>query len=152
VHETHDKKFYQENSVINYPQDEKFTRIVEYKHITGQKHAKTTIVKEYTTDHGEPYYPVPNARNQAIYEKYRKEAAKLTDIYFVGRLANYKYFNMDEAFKNALDLFEQLQAVDAKKVSVDIVPTKQLRSSATSAPTPGIISSMKRVKVTNAKE
>lgn len=109
VHETLDQAYFQENSVINYPNEEEFTRIVEYKHITGQKNPKTTIVKEYTTDEGEPYYPVPNPRNQAIYEKYREEADKLQNIYFVGRLANYKYFNMDQAFKNALDLFKSLE-------------------------------------------
>lgn len=117
VHETYNREYYQENSVINYPNEERFTRIVEYKHITGQKHPKTTIVKEYTTDEGEPYYPVPNPDNQAIYDAYKKEADKLEDIYFVGRLANYKYFNMDEAFKNALDLFAKLQKQDAKKKS-----------------------------------
>lgn len=110
VHETHDMEYFQENSVINYPGPEvPFTRIVEYKHITGQQSPKTTIVKEYTVDDGEPYYPVPNPRNQAIYDKYKQEADSLKDIYFVGRLANYKYFNMDEAFKNALDLFEKLE-------------------------------------------
>jgi UDP-galactopyranose mutase len=109
VHETLDQEYFQENSVINYPNEEEFTRIVEYKHITGQKVPKTTIVREYTTDEGEPYYPVPNPRNQAIYEKYRQETLKLKDIYFVGRLANYKYFNMDQAFKNALDLFKKLE-------------------------------------------
>lgn len=113
VHETLDQEWFQENSVINYPNDEGFTRIVEYKHITGQKHPKTTIVKEFTTDDGEPYYPVPNPRNQAIYDKYKAEADKLKNIYFVGRLANYKYFNMDQAFKNALDLFESLEGKTA---------------------------------------
>jgi UDP-galactopyranose mutase len=105
VHETLEQEFFQENSVINYPNEEPFTRIVEYKHITGQKNNKTTIVKEYPTDEGEPFYPVPNPRNAKIYKAYKKEADKLKNIFFVGRLANYKYFNMDEAFKNALDLF-----------------------------------------------
>lgn len=109
VYETYDQEYFQENSVINYPNDHEYTRIVEYKHMTGQKSPKTTISKEYTTDEGEPYYPVPNPANQEIYEQYRKEADKLTDVYFVGRLANYKYFNMDQAFKNALDLFKQLE-------------------------------------------
>jgi UDP-galactopyranose mutase len=111
VEETHDKEFYQEGPVINYPGlEEKFTRIVEYKHITKQEHPKTTISKEYSTDEGEPYYPVPNPRNRAIYESYRKEAEALEKdgVYFVGRLANYKYFNMDQAFKNALDLYAKL--------------------------------------------
>lgn len=110
VHETLDQEYFQENSVINYPNEHEYTRIVEYKHITGQKHPKTTIVKEYATDQGEPYYPVPNPANQEIYEEYRREADKLTDVHFVGRLANYKYFNMDQAFKNALELYERLES------------------------------------------
>ena len=109
VHETLPTKTFQENSVINYPNEEAFTRIVEYKHITGQKHDKTTIVKEYTTDDGDPYYPVPNAINQQKYEFYKRKADGLSNIFFVGRLANYKYFNMDQAFKNALDLFNELE-------------------------------------------
>lgn len=110
--ETCDQEFYQSNSVINYPSEEyPFTRIIEYKHFTGQKHPKTTISREYSSWEGEPYYPVPSERNRALYEKYQKEAEKLESdgIYFVGRLANYKYFNMDQAFKNALDLFEFLR-------------------------------------------
>lgn len=120
VMETHDVEYFQENSVVNYPslEDGAFTRIVEYKHMTRQKHPKTTISKEYTVDitdpaTQEPYYPVLNPRNREIYAKYKEAADKLTDIYFVGRLANYKYFNMDEAFKNALDLFEQLEGKPA---------------------------------------
>jgi len=119
VFETIDKEFYQQNSVINYPQikDGMFTRIIEFKYFTrpiniGQNKNKTTICKEFTVDVTNedqvPYYPVPNQRNQNIYDKYKKEADKLKDIYFVGRLANYKYFNMDQAFKNALDLFEEI--------------------------------------------
>jgi UDP-galactopyranose mutase len=109
-YETVDQEYFQENSVINYPGMEVgFTRIVEYKHFGNQKSQKTTIAKEYTVDHGEPYYPVPNPRNQEIYQQYKNEAEKLTDVHFVGRLANYKYFNMDQAFKNALDLFAELE-------------------------------------------
>ncbi len=112
--ETLDKEFFQENSVINYPdpKDGSFTRIVEYKHFTGQNNPKTTISREYSTDEGEPYYPVPNPDNDAIFQRYREEADKLSGIFFVGRLANYKYFNMDQAFKNALDLFDQLEGND----------------------------------------
>jgi UDP-galactopyranose mutase len=120
VWETLDQEYFQENSVINYPspKDGRFTRIVEYKHMTGQKHDKTTICREYTVDTKgdmEGYYPVPNPKNQAIYEKYKKEADKLTDVYFVGRLANYKYFNMDQAFKAALDLFNSLTSSQTTK-------------------------------------
>lgn len=113
VSETIDAEFFQENSVVNYPGTEvDFTRIIEYKHFGNQKSGKTTIVKEFTVDEGEPYYPVPNPRNQEIYARYKAEAGQLTDVYFVGRLANYKYFNMDQAFKNALDLFDQLEKND----------------------------------------
>lgn len=114
VSETVDAEYFQENSVINYPGMEvDFTRIIEYKHFGNQQSARTTIVREYTVDEGEPYYPVPNARNQAIYEKYRREADALTDVYFVGRLANYKYFNMDQAFANAIELFHSLEQVSS---------------------------------------
>ncbi|SFH80346.1 UDP-galactopyranose mutase [Halpernia frigidisoli] len=110
VREEIDQEYFQESSVVNYPGKEvDFTRIVEYKHFGDQKSGKTSIVKEYTVDKGEPYYPVPNQKNQEIYAQYKLEADKLTDVYFVGRLANYKYFNMDQAFKNALDLFEELE-------------------------------------------
>lgn len=110
VTETIDQEFFQENSVVNYPGMEvDYTRIIEYKHFGNQKSKKTTIVKEYTVDEGEPYYPVPNKRNQEISDIYKRETDKLKDVYFVGRLANYKYFNMDQAFKNAIDLFEKIE-------------------------------------------
>jgi UDP-galactopyranose mutase len=110
VSETIDSEYFQENSVVNYPGTEvDFTRIIEYKHFGNQRSDKTTIVREYTVDEGEPYYPVPNTRNQEIYEKYRREAEQLTNVYFVGRLANYKYFNMDQAFENAIELFNSLE-------------------------------------------
>ncbi len=121
VSETVNQEFYQENSVINYPGTEvDFTRIIEYKHFGNQKSDKTTIVREFTVDEGEPYYPVPNSRNQDIYNLYKEEADKLTDVYFVGRLANYKYFNMDQAFKNALDLFKKLEPDAEVESSVDM--------------------------------
>lgn len=115
--ESIDQEYFQENSVINYPgSDVDFTRIIEYKHFGNQKSKNTTIVREYSVDTGDPYYPVPNQRNRDLYEKYKIEADKLKDIYFVGRLANYKYFNMDEAFKNALDLFEKIEQENGKLI------------------------------------
>lgn len=100
--------FYQINSVINYPENNvPFTRIVEYKHFLNQHSPHTTIVKEITKDSGEPYYPVPNKRNLALYEKY-KELAKLeNNVHFIGRLASYKYFNMDQAIKNSLEWYNE---------------------------------------------
>ena len=122
VKETVDAEFYQENSVVNYPGVEvQFTRIVEYKHFGHQQSAKTTIVKEFTVDGGEPFYPVPNPRNQEIYTKYREEAEKLKDVYFVGRLANYKYFNMDQAFKNALDLYNSLEMSSLRELETQMI-------------------------------
>lgn len=106
---TYNKEFFQNNSVINYPNDYDFTRIVEYKHITGQKHPKTTVSREYPTDKGDPYYPVLTRKNRLIYKKYKGLSKQLKNIYFVGRLAEYRYINMDEAFKNALDLFYKLE-------------------------------------------
>jgi UDP-galactopyranose mutase len=101
--------FYQTNSVVNYPElDVPFTRIVEYKHFLNQQTPHTTIVKEVTKDHGEPYYPVPNKTNLSLYEKYKELAELEKDAHFIGRLASYKYFNMDQAIKNSLDFFNDL--------------------------------------------
>lgn len=106
-----DQEWFQDTVQVNYPDiNIPYTRIVEYKHQTGQKNKKTTIVKEYPSSNGEPYYPVISKKNIDIYRKYQKQAERLEKkgIYFVGRLANYKYFNMDQAFKNALDLYSKI--------------------------------------------
>jgi UDP-galactopyranose mutase len=109
-----DCNYYQENSVVNYPStDERFTRIVEYKHFPNQHYAptnKTTIVREHTTDNGEPYYPVPTERNREVYKMYQKlsEKDERDGVFFLGRLANYKYYNMDEAILAALEMAGKL--------------------------------------------
>jgi UDP-galactopyranose mutase len=104
-------KYFQPNSVVNYPsKDIPYTRIVEYKHFLNQKSNDTIIVSEKTNDIGEPYYPVPNKKNLDLYEKYKtlaKEEEK-NNIFFVGRLANYKYFNMDEAISNSMSFFNDV--------------------------------------------
>lgn len=110
--ETLDQEYFQEYAQENYPSVEiPYTRIVEYKHATKQKHPKTTISKEYATWEGEPYYPVLSEPNKLIYEKYQAMVKDLEKqgVFFVGRLANYKYFNMDQAFKNSLDIFLKLE-------------------------------------------
>jgi len=101
--------FFQSNSVVNYPNSEDFTRIVEYKHFLNQNSPHTIIVTEKTKDNGEPYYPIPNKKNLELYEKYKKLAEKeeKNNVYFLGRLANYKYFNMDAAIENALYFFNK---------------------------------------------
>ncbi|MBW1709235.1 MAG: UDP-galactopyranose mutase [Deltaproteobacteria bacterium] len=105
--ETLDQEYFQPVSQVNYPNDCDFTRIVEIKHATGQKHHKTTIVREYPAEKGDPYYPIPREQNRLLYEKYKQEADKLSDVYFIGRLAYYKYLNMDEVVALALELFEK---------------------------------------------
>ncbi len=111
-HETLDVEFYQPVSQVNYPYDYDFTRVVESKHITGQKHHKTTIIREYPSDEGEPYYPVPAAKSRTIYERYRRKAERLKDVHFIGRLAEYKYLNMDQVVDRALRLFEALHVME----------------------------------------
>ena len=103
--------FYQPASVVNYPgRDTPFTRIVEYKHFLHQTSPHTVIVKEVSTDSGEPYYPVLNEKNKKLYEQYKQlaDAEGVNGVVFVGRLANFKYFNMDAAIRNALDTFEKM--------------------------------------------
>jgi UDP-galactopyranose mutase len=109
--------FYQPAFVVNHPSsDVPFTRIVEYKHVPNQptnvKQGQvkgTRIAKEYSSAEGDPYYPVPNPENRALYERYRALAEKESDVCFVGRLASYKYFNMDQAILNALEMFDSLK-------------------------------------------
>lgn len=107
--------YYQEALQVNYPGEEvPYTRIVEYKHKPNQPegvHEKpgTVIFKEYSVDEGDPYYPVPNPDNRALYEKYRQMAEKEPGVAFVGRLASYKYFNMDQAILNALEMYDDLK-------------------------------------------
>jgi UDP-galactopyranose mutase len=102
---------YQPYSVVNYPSSEEtFTRIVEYKHFLNQPiKDKTVIVREFTTGEGDPYYPVPTKKNQDTYALYQKLASadESNNIFFIGRLANYKYFNMDAAILNALEFFDR---------------------------------------------
>lgn len=110
IREVHkNMNYYQSNSVINYPgNDTDFTRIVEYKHFLNQKSKDTVIFKEITTDIGEPYYPVLNDKNLELYNRYKELAEKEMknkNVHFLGRLANYKYFNMDQAIKNSLNYF-----------------------------------------------
>eukprot|EP00444_Apocalathium_aciculiferum_P009481 CAMPEP_0183387088 /NCGR_PEP_ID=MMETSP0370-20130417/2900_1 /TAXON_ID=268820 /ORGANISM="Peridinium aciculiferum, Strain PAER-2" /LENGTH=462 /DNA_ID=CAMNT_0025565571 /DNA_START=54 /DNA_END=1442 /DNA_ORIENTATION=- len=112
-----DQGFYQEAMVVNYPSaDVPFTRIVEYKHVANQTEAVkkgevkgSLIAKETSSDVGEPYYPVPNTQNQELYERYRILAEKESEVCFVGRLASYKYFNMDQAILNALEIYDSLK-------------------------------------------
>ena len=97
---------YQPVTTINYPNDYDFTRITEYKRMTEQVHPKTTIVKEYSTSEGEPYYPIPRAENNELYGKYEALASKEENTYFLGRLGRYRYLNMDMVVREAMELIE----------------------------------------------
>ncbi|SCI70822.1 Probable UDP-galactopyranose mutase [uncultured Clostridium sp.] len=106
--ETINEEEYQKEAVINYPNDYDFTRITEYKKLTGQKHNLTTIAKEYPTWDGDPYYPVPQAEYIRQYENYKADADRLSDVVFVGRLAQYKYYNIDAVVEESLNIFENI--------------------------------------------
>jgi UDP-galactopyranose mutase len=109
--ETLEQQSYQLAAVVNYPNDHDFTRITEYKKLTGQRHPKTTISYEYPTWEGEPYYPVPMKEQHDLYEKYRQLAGMEQNVFFAGRLGSYRYLNMDMAVKEALDLFEKIKSI-----------------------------------------
>ena len=102
--------YFQPNSVVNYPElTVPYTRIIEYKHFLNQKSKHTVIVSEISSDEGEPYYPVPNSKNQDLYNKYKLmaiEEEKKKNVHFIGRLASYKYFNMDQAIETALYYYD----------------------------------------------
>lgn len=109
-HETLDTEFLQPVAVINYPNDHAYTRITEFKHLTGQPHRRTSIVYEYPTSTGDPYYPVPTAENAVLYKRYSELATSHNRVHFVGRLATYKYYNMDQVVAQALTLCKHLAA------------------------------------------
>lgn len=101
------KSPFQKSSVINYPNDFEFTRITEFGKFLGKENKKTIILKEYPSwDKGTKAYPVKNDENQKIINRYLKETKTLKNVYFVGRLAECKYYNMDKAFENAIDIIE----------------------------------------------
>ena len=106
--ETINKEWHQPVAVINYPNDNLYTRVTEFKYLTGQEHRKTSIVYEYPKASGDPYYPIPRSENAELYRKYQMLAASTTGVHFVGRLATYKYYNMDQVVAQALTLYAKL--------------------------------------------
>jgi UDP-galactopyranose mutase len=103
-----DREFFQETGTVNYPNDHAYTRITEFKHLTGQKHSGTSIVREYPQAEGDPYYPVPREENHALYKRYEALAAAESNVTFVGRLAQYRYYNMDQVVGAALATAKRL--------------------------------------------
>lgn len=118
-HETLNQTQFQPVAVVNYPNDYAFTRITEFKHLTGQEHAKTSIVYEFPHDEGDPYYPIPRAENAEVYKQYQALADSTPGIHFVGRLATYKYYNMDQCVAQALTTYAHmvgLNRIDASQL------------------------------------
>ncbi len=107
-HETINKPVFQPAPVVNYPNEHAYTRITEFKYLTGQEHSRTSIVYEYPRSEGDPYYPVPRPENMEMYKKYEELAKATKGVHFAGRLATYKYYNQDQVVAQALTLYAQL--------------------------------------------
>jgi UDP-galactopyranose mutase len=114
--ETLETARHQPVAVVNYPNDNAFTRITEIKHVTGQEHAKTTLVTEYPRAEGEPYYPVPRPENAALYRRYQELADATEGVHFVGRLATYKYYNMDQVVAQALATYSRIVGLPRREL------------------------------------
>jgi UDP-galactopyranose mutase len=110
-HETLDQGRFQDVAVVNHPAEEvPWTRVSEYKHLTGQRHPKTSITYEYPSAEGDPYYPIPRPENQALFKRYEALADAAPNVWPVGRLATYRYYNMDQVVGQALATFARIDA------------------------------------------
>ncbi|MBA2423126.1 MAG: UDP-galactopyranose mutase [Chitinophagales bacterium] len=114
--QTFETEKYQETATVNFPNEHLYTRITEFKQLTGQQHHQTTIVFEYPNDEGDPYYPVPKPENTELLNKYRTLIPEVPNTYFVGRLATYRYYNMDQVIAQALALFKKLTPAHEEKL------------------------------------
>jgi UDP-galactopyranose mutase len=115
--ETIDKEVFQPTGTVNYPNEQLYTRITDFKYLTGQVHPKTAVVYEFPKAEGDPYYPVPRPENAELYKKYQQLASTVKNTYFVGRLATYKYYNMDQVVAQALTTFKKIMQ-DQKEGSI----------------------------------
>jgi len=127
-HVTLDQTWHQPVAVVNYPQTQDYTRVTEYKHLTGQEHPKTALTYEYPSAEGDPYYPIPKAENQELFKKYERLALATPDVWFVGRLATYRYYNMDQIVGQALATFRRIN--ESLPVGADTSTVKVMSSSA----------------------
>jgi UDP-galactopyranose mutase len=124
---TYDMKAHQPIAVVNYPNDHDYTRVTEFKYLTGQKHPHTSVVYEYPRAEGDPYYPVPRPENNDLYKKYKELADATQGVHFVGRLATYKYYNMDQVVAQALTVFKNIMGMrnEASRLAIESAPMKQ---------------------------
>jgi len=137
-HQTLQQEQFQPVGTVNYPNDYAYTRISEFKHITGQQHPCTSIVYEIPRAEGDPYYPVPRAENTALYKRYEADAEALDNVSFVGRLATYKYYNMDQVVGQALTVYKRLRArhLAAQDAAACAAPTAALDAAVAPATVP----------------
>jgi UDP-galactopyranose mutase len=120
-HETLNMETFLPTAVVNYPNEHAYTRITEFKYLTGQQHPKTSVVYEFPQAEGDPYYPVPRPENAELYAKYKKLADQTPHVYFVGRLATYKYYNMDQVVAQSLTLYKKItEKVEENKTIAEI--------------------------------
>lgn len=119
--ETHDREVFQPGAVVNYPNEHPYTRITEFKYLTGQTHRKTSVVYEFPRGSGDPYYPIPKPQNAELYRRYQALAGVTPNVHFVGRLATYKYYNMDQVVGQALALFDRLSGHRAEEADTSRV-------------------------------
>ena len=120
-HETHDKNFFQVAPVVNFPNESvPYTRITEFKYLTGQQHPKTAVVYEFPRSEGDPYYPVPRPENALLYKQYLALADATPNVHFVGRLATYKYYNMDQVVAQALTLVGKMHGSKRLEVTREV--------------------------------
>jgi UDP-galactopyranose mutase len=132
-HETHDQEVFQPVAVVNYPdEDVPYTRITEYKYLTGQTAPKTSITYEYPSAGGDPYYPIPRPENQALFKRYEAMAIAEPDVVFVGRLATYRYYNMDQVVGQALSTYRRMKAAEEDRQ--DALDSAAQRATAASRP------------------
>jgi UDP-galactopyranose mutase len=115
-------------AVVNYPNEHAYTRVTEFKALTGQTHSKTSVVYEYPTAEGDPYYPIPKPENAELYARYKAMADTAPNVHFVGRLATYKYYNMDQVVAQALTLFKKLAARDSQELELESVSLAGLKT------------------------
>lgn len=126
--QTIDSENYQPTGTVNYPMSQAYTRITEFKHLTGQKHDKTSIVFEYPTAEGDPYYPIPRKENMETYNQYKTLAALEPNTFFTGRLGTYKYYNMDQVIAQSLTLFKKI--MQAEQLHIKQEPNKSSNGAA----------------------
>ncbi|MBV6888000.1 UDP-galactopyranose mutase [Xanthomonas campestris pv. spermacoces] len=120
-HSTLDQEHFQAVATVNYPDEAvAYTRITEYKHLTGQQHPSTSITREYPSAEGDPYYPIPRAENAELYRRYERLAAETPKVTFLGRLGTYKYYNMDQVVGQALALYKRIEDAEQRRAELPV--------------------------------